>query len=152
MSNELSNKQRRKIEEYMTTQKGKEKTIKLKFKINVIILFSYLFIMFFDTSRFIEPIFSNLIVEQIRNAIPNLFILAMEKIIILTIIFLFLKINFSSIVNIRRGVIDKVQIIINYISEKQFNELNYLENTLKENKQIKCDKKKVEINSNELDV
>lgn len=134
LSNELSNQKRRKIEKYIATQKGKEKSIKLKFKINIIIVFSYLFIMIFDTSRFIEPLFSNLIAEKIWNAIPNLFILAVERMIILAIIFLFLKINFSLVVNFRRGVIDKVQIIINYIAEKQFNELNYLEYTLKKDK------------------
>lgn len=152
LSNELSNEQRRKIEKYMATQKGKERTIKLKFKINIIISFSYLFIMIFDTSRFIDPLFSNLIVEKIWNAIPNLFVLAVERMIILAIIFLLLKVNFGIVVNFRRGVIDKVQIIINYISEKQFNELNYLEYTLKEDKQIKYEKKIDEINADELSI
>ena len=150
MSNELSNKQRRKIEKYMATHKGKETTIKLKFKINIIIVFSYLFIMIFDTSRFIKPLFSNIIVEEIWNAIPNLFILAIERMIILAIIFLFLKINLSIIVNFRREIIEKIQIIINYISEKQFNELNYLEYALKEDKQIKYEKEIDEINADKI--
>ena len=108
--------------------------------------------MIFDTSRFIEPLFSNLIAEKIWNAIPNLFILAVERMIILAIIFLFLKINFSLVVNFRRGVIDKVQIIINYIAEKQFNELNYLEYTLKEDTQIKYEKEIVGINADEISI
>lgn len=124
LSNELSNRKRRKIEKYIASQKGKEKSIKLKFKINIVILFFYLFIMIFDTSRFIAPVLTHFLEKEINNCILNLLILAVERMVILAIIYLFFKMNFRVVVDFRSWLINKVQIIINNISEKQFNELN----------------------------
>lgn len=124
LSNELSNRKRRKIEKYIATQKGKEKSIKLKFKINIVILFFYLFIMIFDTSRFFAPLLTYFLEKEINNCILNLLILAVERMVILAIIYLFFKMNFRIVVDFRSWLINKVQIIINNISEKQFNELN----------------------------
>ena len=120
LSNEYSNKKRKKFEKYKSTPKGKEKIIKLKFKINIVILFAYMFIMIFDSSRIIVPLLSIFIVEELRNSIPYLLMLAVERIIILSLILFILKTDITAVVKLRKKLIDKFQIIINYISKNQF--------------------------------
>ena len=105
---------------FLRTPKGKEKIIKLKFKINIVILFAYMFIMIFDSSRIIVPLLSILIVEELRNSIPYLLMLAVERITILSLILFILKTDITAVVKLRKKLIDKFQIIINYISKNQF--------------------------------
>ena len=120
LSDEYSNKKRRKFEKYKDTPKGKEKIIKLKFKINIVILFCYMFIMICDKSRILVPLISIFVEEKLRNSIPCLLILAVERISILSLILMLLKSEISFVVKYRKKFIDKFQIIINYIAKNQF--------------------------------
>ena len=76
--------------------------------------------MIFDSSRIIVPLLSIFIVEELRNSIPYLFLLAVERITILSLILFILKTDITVVVKLRKKLIDKVQIIINYISKNQF--------------------------------
>ena len=121
LANKYNKKQRKKIEKYISTQEGKAKTIKLKFQINIIIALFYVFIMFFESSRIINPIIFYFLKENLHYYIPTLLIVAVERIGIFILILNLLKTNIKIIVNLRRSIIERGQIIINYISEKLYN-------------------------------
>lgn len=76
--------------------------------------------MICDKSRILVPLISIFVEEKLRNSIPCLLILAVERISILSLILMLLKSEISFVVKYRKKFIDKFQIIINYIAKNQF--------------------------------
>ena len=109
-----------KLEKNTEIYMGKSNEIKLKFQVNIFMIFLYLFIVFINESKLLKPLFLFSIPKTELGPLGNILFTGIERISILAIIFAILKGDSEWLSKRRRKVIDKLQILLDYISSKLY--------------------------------
>ena len=104
------------LDNYISNVNG----ISLKFKVNMVIASLYLFIVFFDNSKFLEIVLKMLFPNLTINSVSETMIIGAERFILLCFFIWILKTDFSLISKSRREIVKQYQVLINYISSKLY--------------------------------
>lgn len=104
------------LDNYISNVNG----ISLKFKVNMVIASLYLFIVFFDNSKFLEIVLKMLFPKLTINSVSETMIIGAERFILLCFFIWILKTDLSLISKPRREIVKQYQVLINYISSKLY--------------------------------
>lgn len=104
------------LDNYISNVNG----ISLKFKVNMVIASLYLFIVFFDDSKFLEIVLKMLFPKLTINSVSETMLIGAERFILLCFFTWILKTDLSLISKPRREIVKQYQVLINYISSKLY--------------------------------
>ena len=127
LANDYKLEERYDIESKIDSFVGKANEIKLKVQSNIIIAFIYLIIVFYNKSILLKPVLEFLSPKLKTDPIEGINILALgvERIVLLVFFISVLISNIRWISALRRKIEDWLQILVNYVSHKLYNDMNW---------------------------